>query len=79
MGGCLNFARWWWYGGGGWSQKKSRRRGGRGVGWSKFCQFRSGGSGKKDIGQCLGVGVLLQIYFIAVKMPLLHRVRGKYS
>ena len=33
-----------------------------GVRWSKICQFRSGGSGKKDIGQCLGGGSYLSIF-----------------
>ena len=32
-----------------------------GVGWSKNHQNRSDGSGKKDIGQCLGGGVLRYI------------------
>ena len=47
-----------WYKGGGWSKKYLAAAAVRGVGWSKFRRNAAGGSGKKDIGQCLGGEVL---------------------
>ena len=72
VGGWIS---WIWCGGGGTKgvggQKKNLAAAAvRGVGWSTFRQNRSGGRGKKDVGQCLGEGSFLNIIHLKLSRKL---------